>query len=76
YDTVFNVGYVLAVAVTALVVPANGRAPDLLLVPAAIYLIAAMLHTLIAAPSRRAATSPRQGDISGRAGGEERDLEG
>ena len=65
YDTVFNVGYVLAVAVTATVVPTNGRAPDLLLFPAAIYLTAALLHTLIATPSRPVATSSRHGDISG-----------
>jgi MFS family permease len=64
YDTVFNVGYVLAVAVAATAVPVNGRAPDLLLFPAAIYLSAALLHTLITTPSRRVATSPRHGDIS------------
>jgi MFS family permease len=63
YDTVFNVGYVLAVAVAATVVPADGRDAGLLLVPAAIYLIAAVLHALIAAP--RPATPPRHGDISG-----------
>ena len=58
YDTVFNVGYVLAVALAATVVPANGRDAELLVVPAAIYLAAALLHTFIAAP-------PRQGDTSG-----------
>jgi hypothetical protein len=63
YDTVFNVGYVLAVAVAATVVPADGRDAGLLLVPAAIYLIAAVLHALIAAP--RHASAPRHGDISG-----------
>ncbi|MGH3670998.1 MAG: MFS transporter, partial [Pseudonocardiaceae bacterium] len=38
YDTVFNVGYVLAIALAATAVPATGRAPDLLLIAAAIYL--------------------------------------
>jgi MFS family permease len=57
YDTVFNVGYVLAVAVAATVVPADGRDGDLLLFPAAIYFVAALLHTLIAAPSRHVSIS-------------------
>jgi MFS family permease len=52
YDTVFNIGYVLAVAAAATVVPANGRATDLLLVPAAIYLTAALLHTFITTSTR------------------------
>jgi MFS family permease len=47
YDTVFNVGYVLAVALAATAVPPTGRAPDLLLLAAATYLLAALLHTLI-----------------------------
>ena len=63
YDTVFNVGYVLAVAIAATAVPFNGHAPDLLLVPAALYLTAAVVHTLIAAsPSL---SRPRSGDITG-----------
>jgi MFS family permease len=71
YDTVFNLGYVLAVAVAATAVPANGHAPDLLLIPAALYLTAAVLHALIAA-SPPASPSPcpsaRHGDISGCSG--------
>ncbi len=47
YDTVFNVGYVLAVALAATLVPPNGHAPDLLLLAAAAYFIAAPLHALI-----------------------------
>jgi MFS family permease len=63
YDAVFNVGYVLAVAVTATAVPFNGRARDLLLIPAVLYLTAAVLHAFIAAsPSARPA---RHGDMSG-----------
>jgi MFS family permease len=56
YDTVFNVAYVLAVALAATVIPTNGHAPDLLLLAAATYLLAAPLYTLIV---------PRHGDISG-----------
>jgi MFS family permease len=47
YDTVFNVAYVLAVALAATAIPPTGRAPHLLLLAAAIYLLAAPLHTLI-----------------------------
>lgn len=47
YDTVFNLGYVLAVALGATVVPLDGRAPELILVAAAIYLLAAPLHAII-----------------------------
>ncbi|HEY3896608.1 MAG TPA: MFS transporter [Pseudonocardiaceae bacterium] len=67
YDTVFNVGYVLAIALAATAVPATGRAPDMLLIAAAIYLAAVPLYTLIATPR---SPSPdihpsRHGDISG-----------
>lgn len=62
YDTVFNVGYVLAVALTATVVPLDGRAPDLMLIPATIYVLAALLHTFIAALP---APFARHGDITG-----------
>ncbi len=51
YDTVFNVGYVLAVALAAAVVPPNGHAPELLLLAAAAYLIAAAVYGLIDRPS-------------------------
>ncbi len=47
YDTVFNVGYVLAVALAATLVPSNGHAPALLLLAAAAYFVAAPLHALI-----------------------------
>jgi MFS family permease len=50
YDTVFNTSYVLAIALAATVVPLNGRAPDLLLIAAATYFIAAPLYTLIDPP--------------------------
>ncbi|MGH3811065.1 MAG: MFS transporter, partial [Pseudonocardiaceae bacterium] len=47
YDTVFNVGYVLAVALAATVIPPDGHAPELILLAAAAYLIAAALYGLI-----------------------------
>ncbi|MFN2477943.1 MAG: MFS transporter [Pseudonocardiaceae bacterium] len=47
YDTVFNVGYVLAVALAATLVPPNGHAPHLLLLAAAAYLTAAAVYPLI-----------------------------
>ena len=47
YDTVFNVGYVLAVALAATVVPPDGHAPELLLLAAAGYLTAAAIYPLI-----------------------------
>ncbi|MBV9141479.1 MAG: MFS transporter [Pseudonocardiales bacterium] len=50
YDTLFNVGYVLAVALAATVVPPTGRAPDLLLLAATAYFLAIPLHALIASP--------------------------
>lgn len=63
YDTVFNTCYVLALAVAATVVPLSGRAPDLLLIAAAIYLVAAPLYTLI--DRSTLGRSARHGDISG-----------
>ena len=54
YDTVFNVGYVMAVALAATVVPADGRAPGLLLLAAAVYVLAALAHTVLdRAPGQR-----------------------
>jgi MFS family permease len=50
YDTLFNVGYVLAVALASTVVPPTGRAPDLLLLAATAYFLAIPLHALIASP--------------------------
>ncbi|MGQ0718927.1 MAG: MFS transporter [Pseudonocardiales bacterium] len=47
YDTVFNIGYVLAVALAATVIPPDGHAPELILLAATAYLIAAALHGLI-----------------------------
>jgi MFS family permease len=62
-DTVFNAGYVLTIALAAAVVPFTGRSPELLLIAAAIYLIAAPLHALIdRAPTP---SPPRHGDIPG-----------
>lgn len=44
YDIVFNVGYVLAVAVTALLSPPDGRAPWLLAGAACLYLLGLLAH--------------------------------
>lgn len=52
YDMVFNVGYVLAVALAATVVPPDGRAPGLLLVVTAVYLLAALAHAVLARAPR------------------------
>ncbi len=79
YDTLFNVSYVLAVAVAATEVPPTGRAPALLLLAAATYLLAALLHTLIAPSSARRLTAEGvsgEGPRVVREGGHERDLEG
>ncbi|HEY6425545.1 MAG TPA: MFS transporter, partial [Pseudonocardiaceae bacterium] len=57
YDTVFNVGYVLAVALAATVVPLNGHAPHLLLLAAVAYLIAALVYGLIDRPPAHSAGS-------------------
>ncbi|MDQ4020555.1 MAG: MFS transporter [Actinomycetota bacterium] len=68
YDAVFNVGYVLAVALAATVVPADGHAPQLLLLAAAAYLTAAAVYGLIDRSPASAPTptpAPRHGDISG-----------
>jgi MFS family permease len=46
-DTVFNTGYVVAIALAATAVPPNGRSHELLLIAAALYLLAAPLHALI-----------------------------
>jgi hypothetical protein len=52
YDMVFNIAYVLAVALSATVMPPTGQAPRLLLLSAASYLLAAPLHSVIDRPSR------------------------
>jgi hypothetical protein len=44
YDIVFNVGYVLAVAVTALLSPPDGRAPLLLAGAALLYVAGLLAH--------------------------------
>jgi MFS family permease len=44
YDVVFNVGYVAAVAVAALLAPADGRAPLLLGAAAGLYVIGILVH--------------------------------
>ena len=46
YDIVFNVGYVLAVAVAALLSPPDGYAPWLLAAAAGLYLLGLLAHTL------------------------------
>ncbi|MGH3683981.1 MAG: MFS transporter [Pseudonocardiaceae bacterium] len=76
YDTVFNVGYVLAVTLAAPIIPPNGRSPELLLIAATAYLIAAALYPLIDRPD---ATTSRYVSMSGEKpgkGGEKGDLEG
>jgi MFS family permease len=44
YDTVFNVCYVLAIAVAALLVPADGRAPWLVAATAGVYVLGLLAH--------------------------------
>jgi MFS family permease len=60
YDTVFNIGFVLAVALAAVVIPPDGRSPELLLVAAGGYLAAALLHRLI---DRSPILAPRRADL-------------
>ncbi|MGH3773689.1 MAG: MFS transporter [Pseudonocardiaceae bacterium] len=61
YDTIFNIAYVLAVALAATTVPPTGRSPQLLLLAAATYFLAVPLSTLID-------HSPAPGAFSGRSG--------
>ena len=64
YDAVFNVGYVLAVALAASIVPADGRAPQLLLLAAAAYLLAAAVYPLIdRTPAPSSAPAPDEGVV-------------
>jgi MFS family permease len=44
YDVVFNVGYVIAVAVAAFLSPPDGRAPWMLAATAALYVLGLLLH--------------------------------
>ena len=44
YDIVFNVGYVIAVAVTALLSPPDGRSPALLAGAALLYVVGLLVH--------------------------------
>lgn len=39
YDAMFNIGYVAAVAFAAALVPADGRAPGLLVLAGGLYLL-------------------------------------
>ncbi|MGH3933677.1 MAG: MFS transporter [Pseudonocardiaceae bacterium] len=64
YDAVFNVGYVLAVALAATVVPPNGHAPELLLLAATAYLLAAALYGVIDRPLVHSAGSTGLSDPS------------
>lgn len=62
YDAVFNVAWVLAAGLGALVVPLDGRAPDLLLATTVVYLAGAAAH--VAADRRsgaRTVTAPGSG---------------
>jgi MFS family permease len=47
YDTVFNVGYVLAVALAATAVAPDGRSPGLLVLVTVGYLLAALAHAAL-----------------------------
>jgi MFS family permease len=67
YDTVFNVGYVLAVGLAATVVPADGRAPWLLVLAAGAYLVAAVLHRVIERSARRGQQVSASSDQGGSA---------
>jgi MFS family permease len=47
YDAVFNIGYVVAVAVAALLSPPNGRSPLLLVLAALCYLAGLLVHEVL-----------------------------
>jgi MFS family permease len=47
YDAVFNIGYVVAVAAAALLSPADGRSPLLLMLAAGVYLLGLGGHELL-----------------------------
>ena len=47
YDAVFNICYVLAVAVAALLAPADGAAPWLVAATAGIYLLGLLAHDCV-----------------------------
>jgi hypothetical protein len=53
YDIVFNVGYVVAVAVAALLSPPDGRAPLLLASAALLYVLGLVTHDLQLRRARR-----------------------
>ncbi|HEX3791295.1 MAG TPA: MFS transporter [Pseudonocardiaceae bacterium] len=54
YDTLFNITQVVAVAVAALAVPMDGRAPGVVLAATALYLIGMAGYLLVLRLSRRA----------------------
>lgn len=54
YDIVFNVGYVIAVSVAALLSPPDGRAPWLLAIAAVLYVIGLLAHNAQLRRARRA----------------------
>ncbi len=57
YDAMFNVGYVAAVAFAAALVPADGRAPGLLVLAGGLYLLA-LAGQLCRLPHRSKPGSP------------------
>ncbi|HXV91812.1 MAG TPA: MFS transporter, partial [Pseudonocardia sp.] len=61
YDAVFNVGYVLAVGVTALLSPPDGRAPWLLVAAAGVYVIGLLAHNRQLRRLRNRPTAPAPG---------------
>jgi hypothetical protein len=58
YDIVFNVGYVVAVTVAAVLSPPDGFAPWLLTATAALYVAGLLAHDQQLRRTRRAASAP------------------
>jgi predicted MFS family arabinose efflux permease len=59
YDTLFNVAFVAAAALAAVVLPADGHAPAALVVLGAVYAIAAVAYALADRTGRRAVRDGR-----------------
>ncbi|HWE90576.1 MAG TPA: hypothetical protein VG317_14035, partial [Pseudonocardiaceae bacterium] len=65
YDTLFNITQVVAVALTAMVVPADGRAPGLVLAATVLYLVGMAGYLLVLRISRPRA-APRRYEATAR----------
>ncbi|MGH3873827.1 MAG: MFS transporter [Pseudonocardiaceae bacterium] len=61
YDAVFNIAYVLAVTVAAIMIPQDGHAPALLLLAGATPVITAALYHLIDPPAHSAGSAGLSG---------------